>query len=583
MDGSMDETLVATTTFSQVDGKYLFASLGMGHYGQAGASVEGVTDGIVWADSMWSSYPDQSDLRIVRTGENTAEMRGTNWVDYVPVSDEGHWVNYSVFDEYGRIGESHELPLEIQLNLTSVDSMVLSLSRSSWSCSAYPDFFGAGATYLPTITNPAKYTIQKDIVAPNAPTITGSPASVVLIGTIASVSWSPNHPDLTEQSAAQVKVDSETYNVSGTTTTFQIPSSVMDSAGTHTVSVRTQNAVDQSWGAWSSQITFQVGDMPQLSVSSPTDGYVLQDLPLTIQWYCTSENGISQQLVEIQNSIGSIVWQSTIPVGTMEAVVGREQYYLETGKTYSVRVEVTNGIGLSNSVTVPFSVLYVGPDDPIALFEQGDGCSGLVSVSVAHSPENPDADSVDVYRLLPDGSQSLVGTLSGDGGLITDFIPPLNVDFSYRVVAFSESGASTAVSIPARVDSGGMEAWNFGPSASTALLLGLNASGSRSTQFSGETFHFALGPGTPALPTFYPDGDLDATGSHSYVVHGVEDYLRVRSVVEDPNSAVCWFRDAFGGRHTVHASWQTGYDASSYDLFTVTASATEVVWEEPTI
>lgn len=357
----------------------------------------------------------------------------------------------------------------------------------------------------------------------------------------------------------------------------------METVGSHTISVRTQNAVDQSWGAWSTPITFQVRDLPALTVTSPTRDYVLSDLPLVVAWDTSDVTSISQQTVEILNSLGSTVWQTSVAAGTMNVAVGRDQYYLESGQSYSVRVTVTNGVSLSTSVTVPFTVLYVGPSNPEVTVSQETGCSMSVTVDFVESSGKPDVDTADVYRVDKFGDQTLLGTVSESGGSVLDALPPLNVEFSYRIVVFAESGASTAITTETRVDSGGMEAWNFGPSATTALLLGLNASGSRSTQFSGETFHFALGPGTPALPTFYPDGDLDATGSHSYVVHGVEDYLRVRSVVEDPNSAVCWFRDAFGGRHTVHASWQTGYDSASYDLFTVTASATEVVWEEPTI
>lgn len=582
MDGSTEAKLLLTTTFSQVDGKYTYITLGAGHYGQAGASIDGVTDGIVWADSMWSTYPSQSDLQMVRTGENTAEIRGTNWVDYVTVEDKTHWVRYESVNEYYDRSSSYSLPVQVDLDFRTYQSLRFKVERGCWSCSDYPEFFGNGATYYPTITNPLYFTVQKSIVAPNAPTITQSPASVVSNGSAGTISWSRNHPDLTEQGSAQVKIDASTYEISGSVATYQIPSSVMSSLGYHTISVRTQNAISKEWGVWSATITFQVRDLPSLSVSSPTNDYVLQNLPLGVQWYCDDATGISQQTVEVLNSLGSTVWQASVPVGTMNVAVGRNQYYLESGLAYSVRVTVTNGVNLSSFVTVPFTVLYVGPENPDVTVAQGAGCAMSVYVEFVEASGKPDVETADVYRVNQFGDQTLLGTVSESGGSVLDALPPLNVDFSYRVVVFAASGASTAKTVGAHVDSGGMEAWNFGPSASTAILLGLNASGSRSTQFSGETFHFALGPGTPALPTFYPDGDLDATGSHSYVVHGVEDYLRVRGVVEDPSSSVCWFRDAFGGRHTVHASWQMGYDAGSYDLFTVSASATEVVWEEPT-
>lgn len=582
LDGSTDQRLIDNVTYRDVNTFFYSYQCGSGHYGRFGIEIPGYIDGIVWADDQWATNPPpSSDMRVVRTGDTTFELRGVNTVNYVGADPE--YVRYSLIVMPTNGSDSTSIGNDLPQSNDMIDGvapLTLIGIRSMLSSTGNPLRFPYKTTYSSEVTYK---NVTRLPATPLAPSITSSPSSVVVTGSISSVSWSPNHQDLSEQGAAQVKIDSTTYDVSGSVTTYQIPSSVMGTVGSHTISVRTQNALNQSWSPWSTPITFQVRDLPALTVTSPTSGYVLSDLPLVVAWDTSDVTGISQQTVEILNSVGSTVWQTSVPVGTMNVYVGRDQYYLESGQSYSVRVTVTNGVNLSSPVTVPFTVLYVGPANPEVTVSQGTGCSMSVSVDFVESSGKPDVDTADVYRVDQFGDQTLLGTVSESGGSVLDALPPLNVDFSYRIVVFAASGASTAITTEARVDSGGMEAWNFGPSASTALLLGLNASGSRSTQFSGETFHFALGPSTPALPTFYPDGDLDATGSHSYVVHGVEDYLRVRSVVEGPNSAVCWFRDAFGGRHTVHASWQTGYDASSYDLFTVTASATEVVWEEPTI
>lgn len=573
-NGSTTPRLIATGLYKDIAYRRNQYNCGQNVYGIGGVEIVGYTDGIEWDSVQWATKPSASSIYLVRTSQDEVSVNGTNRVNYVGaeqsrvaeyrISHNGHYFADHTFDE---------LPFTNELMfIGGYDTVAVSIEV--WSQTG-----GSGIHFYSAETS---FKVQEGLSDPLAPTITSSPGSVVLTGSQSSVSWSPNHPDLTAQLSAQVKIDSTTYNVPGSVTTYKIPSSVMRSVGSHTISVRTQNALNQSWGPWSSTVTFQVRDLPSLVVSSPTNGYVLTDLPLIVTWDASDVTGISQQTVEILNSLGSTAWQTSVPVGTMNLAIGRNQYYLESGQAYSVRVTVTNGVNLSSSVTVLFTVLYVGPPNPEATIKQGAGCSMSVTVSFVSASGKPDVDTADVYRVDQFGGQTLIGTVSESGSSVLDPLPPLNVDFSYRAVAFAASGASTAMTADAHVDSGGMEAWNFGPSASTAILLGLNASGSRSAQFSGETFHFALGPDTPALPTFYPDGDLDATGSHSYVVHGVEDYLLVRSVVEDPNSAVCWFRDAFGGRHTVHASWQTGYDSASYDLFTVTASATEVVWEEPT-
>lgn len=573
-NGSTSPKMIATHAYGDIEFIHKRYECGKNAYGVGGVEIVGYTDGIEWDNVQWSTAPLADDISLTRTSVGEASIGGTNRANYVGAA-QGNIARYTISHNSAHYyGEYTSLPFDTELSfLGGYDLVEVEIKVQSQSSGSGIFFYSASKTFR----------VSEAISAPLAPTITSSPASVVQTGSQGFVSWVPNHPDFSAQYAAQVRIDSSTYNVPGAVTSFTILKSIMSTIGTHTLSVRTQNAIDQSWGPWSSTITFQVRELPSLSVSSPTRNYVLTDLPLIVSWDASDDTGISQQRVELMNSLGSTVWQAMAGAEVSQLSVGRDQYYLESGQSYSIRVTVTNGVGLSSSATVPFSVSYVGPSEPEVEVSQGAGCSASVTVTFVGAFEDPDTESVDVYRVLADGTQTLIGTVSSSGRSVTDQLPPLNVDFSYRAVAFSESGASTSVNVPARVDSGGMEAWNFGPSASTALLLGLNASGSRSTQFSGETFHFALGPGTPALPTFYPDGDLDATGSHSYVVHGVVDYLRVRGVIEDPSSAVCWFRDAFGGRHTVHASWQTGYDSASYNLFTVTASATEVVWEEPTI
>ena len=193
----------------------------------------------------------------------------------------------------------------------------------------------------------------------------------------------------------------------------------------------------------------------------------------------------------------------------------------------------------------------------------------------------PETVGLSVIRVLPDGSQWLVADGLTDGQECIDPLPPLNVDYTYLVTAYAETGASSALTVPAFVDSGGMEAFNFGQAAETAFTLGFNATGSESISHSGETYRFALGPDTAQLPTFYPDGDIDVSGSHSYVTYDHELYRRIRSIVRDRSNSVCWFRSAMGYRARCVASFGFSYDASRYRLIDVSASLTEVVWKDP--
>ena len=591
MDGTDDVQFVEEQSVWFIGGGGYF-SPGEGHYGVFGFAPKDDPDNITWDTAQWSTQPLSFETSVKRTGQWEFELVATTYHRYVGFQNGmgPTWVDMDVVGPKAIIYQRerfYDFPATYTRNQpvssdtfriicdASVGSLVGSPNGNIPSLPAWTHS-SSGASFSRLIEG-----ISSAIVAPNAPTILSAPQPVVLTGSAQSVSWSPNHPDLTAQSGAQVRVDQTSYDVTGSQTSYAMPSSVMSSTGVHTVSVRTRNGVSGEWGAWSTAVTFQVRNRPDLTLVDPEGGLVLTDLPLEVMWEASDETGISQQVVEILNSLGTVVWSMT-PENDVSAIsVGREQYYLQTGKSYSVRVTVTNGVSLSSSATASFTVSYAPVSRPTIYVTYGDGLSATVTATFTREDGKAEIDEVDVYRVGADGSQTLLGTILATDGAISDPLPPLNVDFSYRCVAFATSGASDSQDVPARVSSGGMEAWNFGPGAGVALVLGLNNSSSRQAQFSGETFHFALGPDTPPLPTFYPDGDLDATGSHSYVVVGPDAYRRVREVTEDPSAAVCWFRDALGGRHTVHASWQLGYDSGSYNLFTVSASATEVVWQEP--
>lgn len=219
---------------------------------------------------------------------------------------------------------------------------------------------------------------------------------------------------------------------------------------------------------------------------------------------------------------------------------------------------------------------------PVSLSLAGPGVMyAAANVPATVKPVYMVGSSFSVTRILPDGSQWLVADGLTDGQECIDPLPPLNVDFSYLVTAYAETGASSALTVHAFVDSGGMEAFNFGQAAETAFTLGFNATGSESISHSGETYRFALGPDTAQLPTFYPDGDIDVSGSHSYVTYDHELYRRIRSIVRDRSNSVCWFRSAMGYRARCVASFGFSYDASRYRLIDVSASLTEVVWKDP--
>lgn len=188
----------------------------------------------------------------------------------------------------------------------------------------------------------------------------------------------------------------------------------------------------------------------------------------------------------------------------------------------------------------------------------------------------PATESFTVQRALPDGSRYTVATGLTEGQQALDRLPPLNVDYTYLVTAYAETGVSSTQELPAHVDSGGMEAFNFGRGASIALLMGYNASGSESSDHGGTLYDFATGDGS--LPLFYPTGALTGSASRSYAVTSREHANRVRALSREYPEA--WFRDFDGNRMLCKASFSISLVQGSRDVRTIDVTMDECEFEE---
>ena len=188
----------------------------------------------------------------------------------------------------------------------------------------------------------------------------------------------------------------------------------------------------------------------------------------------------------------------------------------------------------------------------------------------------PDTSSFTVQRALPDGSRHTIATGLTEGQQALDRLPPLNVDYTYLVTAYAETGVSSTQELPAHVDSGGMEAFNFGQGASIALLMGYNASGSESADHGGTLYDFATGDGS--LPLFYPTGALTGSASRSYAVTSREHANRVRALSREYPEA--WFRDFDGNRMLCRASFSISLVQGSRDVRTIDVTMDECAFEE---
>lgn len=420
------------------------------------------------------------------------------------------------------------------------------------------------------------------IAQPLAPSV--SVPNVLATGSSVTVTWTPNHPDHSELAASQVEVTSpdgttSTVSVTGTATTTTVDSLVK---GTYRFRVRTKGLWAESndgYGAWSDYSVLSVYDLPTVKVSSPSS--TVDKMPISVAWTATDSTGVTRQVMTIADSTGKAVLTRTVPVGTTSVSITQDQFTPTNGASYTVTVTVTAGSSLSKSASVTFKVSWAQPNAPSAAVSVDQSLFAILRVTDGDTSSSVATTSISVERVNVDGTSTFLGDGLLDGQSLIDYLAPLNVDYSYRVIAHAESGTATSVLVPAHVESFGDEAYNFGPNASSCVRLGFDASVSNAIQHGGETFHFALGPDTPNLPTFYPDGNTDVTGNRSYVAWGQEAYRKVDAVVRDPSASVCWLRDFFGGVHRVYAKFTLGYAAGTYNQFSVAADVTETVWEEP--
>lgn len=214
---------------------------------------------------------------------------------------------------------------------------------------------------------------------------------------------------------------------------------------------------------------------------------------------------------------------------------------------------------------------------PVPMAFDGPGVMyAVANVPATVKPVYMVGSSFSVTRVLADGSQWLVADGLEDGQECIDPLPPLNVDYSYLVTAYAETGASSALTVPARVDAV-LAAFNFGDAAAVCELARLDPSWSHSPKRSGTLYHFADGGEAGGLPVPYSGADVDSTRSMGFTVLDLDQLRRLQGLAA--KYYTCWYRDVYGGRALCAASWSFS-SGIPYGKVEVSADMTEAVFEE---
>lgn len=545
-------------------------------------------------------------LELTKTADNKAQLKGYDaprWKDgyeFQVTKDNGKtWENATVDETW----------LDSDAPAGTIRYRVRAYKNKPWN--------GAGDTIYSPWTESNSITT---ICPPNAPTING--LKTVYAANIDGIvgiafTWTPNHPDGSPQSAAQIELRSSVgvlpvVNIADSTNSYSIEHAI----GTLSIRVRTKG-LDANWGAWSELKTVRIAYGASAWFSSPsTNGTEVGVLPYTVEWKAADSTGISYQKIELRDSSGGVI--ASIEPSTSTRSWNLSGYsMLVNNSSYTLKGYIRNGAGLTTEFTRTFTTNWLSPAAPAVQVEYTDDLCAIIHVyqpktdyavqdAALTGPITQSDDGLllsgnltiedgaikltstaptknyDIARKDSDGTLTVLGTSNDLGTFVIDRLPPLNTEYEYVMTAHAESGTYITFSVKALCPSSGDEAFNFGDAAETCLRVGFDAQASRSKKVSGNTFHFALGKGASQLPTFYSNDDMDIDGTHSYKLHSLDAYRRAELITDKPENAVCYFRSAFGRIARVYVStWNFGYAAENYMLWTMGVSMTECVWEEP--
>ena len=414
------------------------------------------------------------------------------------------------------------------------------------------------------------------VARPLAPTITGL-SSRYLVGATAAFGWTPNHPDGSEQTQAQVEVTVpagtvSTDTVSGSITSHSIANLV---SGTYRVRVRTHGLYD-GWGEWSSYSAFEAFAAPTASITNPaTEGESIDRLPLVVTWDTSDVTGIQSQLLELLSASGDVLY-STKPASTARsASIGVRDYQLANGTTYSLRLTVTAGSSFSATATRTFKTGWTAPAAPILSWYHDDDLAAHVTVRFGTEEGAPATSYVSLTRVDADGNETLLASSTGDNSVVVDRLPPLGTTFRYRATSHTEYGATGTNEVDCLIEADAL-AVNWGNDAESCEVFTRNLSESRSISYDAEVMFFADGGETGGLPVAYPLDNLTQSGTFSFSTLTRDEFEAARRIVRQP---VVWLRYRWGQVFRAYATLSAS--EKNKEVYDWSMKFQRVAWREP--
>lgn len=400
-------------------------------------------------------------------------------------------------------------------------------------------------------------------------------------GSMLYVTWTPNHPDGSVQSAAQVEITEpgaspKVEDIFGDTT---VVTCALYNIGTWKVRVRTKG-LDASWGEWSSYVVFTVADAPQAFFVSPAaDNDKVIALPVTVKWNVIDTTGIIAQSLRLLNAAGDQLWAVTVAPDTTSFTVGYGQWAFENNTDYIFELTVTGGSSLSTTTRRKFTTEWAAPSEPVANVFINDICGCNVTVFAGEVSETkPVAEKFTISRILADGSTLQLGGELLSGQSANDPLPPLNTHYQYLVTAYADTGAASTAIVDGFVASRG-PVLNFRNDAGIGIVAKyMKREPTRKIRHSHTMIHFADAGETGGLPKKYGLTEIDITDKLDIMLVGKDVYTKCQNLAMIYDE--CWIRDVDGGRFNaaIDCDFKKG---KASDIYVVSIDATWQTWEEP--
>lgn len=535
---------------------------------RANVLIERSVDGGTWTQlsSLSASTANYTDNTISANHRYAYRVRSSNVAGYSSYATSGYIYTTPAAPTAVVLDKTASTTISVDATVNAPYATGYDVQRSTDSGSTWSANISTNAA-LPvtdTVAGTVRYRVRSNrsnslysawkqssdittIVAPDAPTITSKPENPSVLGSTATIKWTPNHPDGTAQSAAQVKVT----NPSGTSTTYSVTTAkeyafTPDATGMWTAQVRTKG-LDASYGAWSSTVTWGVYDPPTVVIDNPaSDGETIAAMPLTISWTATDATGIASQSLKVMDG-SRTMWSGTVATGTTSKTLTISQLPIKDGGSYSISITIGGGSGLSTTAERTFTVAFVPPEAPTIDVGEDEGRSA--TITVGFTAGTVATESVSVVRVNPDGSTWTVAENLPDGGSCIDPLPPMGLEVAYIAISQAASGATAQTT--ATITVGGRD-WvlNFGDAAQGFEELRFNPEATYGLDHGGQGYHFADGGAGNGLPVWYGTTDRDESGTLKFDTagQGKADSLRALCMAHP----VAWLRDPFGHRWRAH-------------------------------